>query len=353
MKVLKAEHFSAIGQKLLNDNQPGSAFEYFRKAAALCSENPRILIPYARCLSQLDETGEALDILDRAQKAEPGNPAPQIFMGIIHYDTGEFAKALDHFNACLHKAPSNQLARNFRALLFFALGKKKEAVRLLSSSWLEHNLDFLSRFCALFEMECRKQELEQSESPLKEEISVPVSMPNPNPEEPITNEKKQGRRQQKRILASAIKALDNKDPKFAFRNFQLLLKQNPSHATATFGAAIALAEMKHYKEARDLVIDYFDRKENSFEPALLAWLGRIYIFLGDFEKANRILRAISIEGPDDFHVFYYLALSLLFQGEKKQALRAFKKSFRLYFVDTLEDCFKPLLKKAESQFLSP
>jgi len=349
MNVIKAEILSAKAQKLLARNQPAKALLLLEKAARLSPDNPRILVPYSCALARDGKMEESEQKLLHAKSASPDNPSILLFLGILYYDQKRFREALDCFETCLKKQPANQLARNFRALTLFALGRKMEAIQALKNEHLEHHIPFLSRLCALLELEMHQSASLPEEKPSglfsgkPESLAPPAS---PGDKKPL------GYFAGKKMMRIAIKTLNNKDYDAALRLFHTLLSQDPDNPTAAFGLVIALTEKGLYEEARDILIHYLDRKKGSPEPALVAWLGRLYILLCEYDRGIALLKSVSVEGPVDYNINYYLALGYLFPGNAFLAFHYFDRAFRYYYVDTLEDCLLPLVQKAGDHIAS-
>ncbi|MBN1901381.1 glycosyltransferase [Candidatus Sumerlaeota bacterium] len=308
--------------KLLLSHKPVGAYRH----------DHRLLIQKSREFIDQKRLVVAEETLDLAKNIDPDNPAIPLFQGILSYDSGKFTEAAGFFDACLVKKPANQLARNFRALSLYQSGKKVEAMKELSSQWLEHNSDFLCRFCALFE---------------REFLKAPVDQPLPMPE--LAGASESGENpvsgNARRLFASAIKAMDKKDFNSAYILFNKVFRQNPDHVSALYGCALSLVELGNYKEAQRTLLEYFERKVGKPEPLLLVLLGRIYVFMGEFDTGIRILKTVPVEGPEDYCVHYNLGLGYLFQGDETAARSFFKKAFRHYFIDTWEDCIQPILDK--------
>jgi len=321
----------------------------FHSQRKLCPDNPRILIPYAWALAQDRKWEEAEKQLLHARNASPENPSILLFLGILYYDLKRFPEAFTCFETCLEKQPANQLARNFSALALFAVGQKEEAIQSLKNEHLEHNIPFLCRLCALLE-----SELHQSPCMLEERQSDLFSGQDQTIASPVSPEDRAppGYFARKSKMRSAIKALNNKDYDTAGRLFLSLRSHNPMNATAIFGLVISLTEKGAYGKARDILLDYLDRKEGSLEPHLVAWLGRLYILLGGYERGIALLKSICVEGPVDYNINYYLGLAYLFLKKTELAFHHFDRAFRFYYVDTLEDCLLPLVHKVGDHIAS-
>jgi predicted Zn-dependent protease len=349
MNIIQAERLSSKAQKLMSRNQAANALLLLEKAAQLSPDNPRILIPYSQALAREGRIEESEKQILHAESAAPKNPCIRLFLGILYYDQKRFQDALDSFETCLKKQPSNQLARNFRALTLFALGRKMEAIQALKNEHLEHHIPLLSRLCALLELEIHKSASmpgERESDLFSEKPESPAQPSSPGDKKPL------GYFAGKKMMRTAIKALNNKDYDAALRLFHTLLSQDPDNPTAAFGLVISLTEKGLYEEARDILIHYLDRKKGSPEPALVAWLGRLYILLGRYECGVSLLKSLSVEGPVDYNINYHLALGYLFPGKTLLAFHYFDRAFRYYYVDTLEDCLLPLVQKAGDHIAS-
>lgn len=342
MNVIKAEILSAKAQKLLARNQPAKALLLLEKAARLSPDNPRILVPYSCALARDGKMEESEQKLLHAKSASPDNPSILLFLGILYYDQKRFREAFASFETCLEKQPSNQLARNFRALALYALGQKEEALESLTKEHLEHHIPFLSRLCALLELEIHQSarvsvEIQSDLFSGKPESLAPPATPG--------DKKPLGYFAGKKMMRTAIKSLNGKDYDAAASLFLSLRERDPDNPTAAFGLVISLTEKGLYEEARDILIHYLDRKKGSPEPALVAWLGRLYILLGGYDRGIALLKSLSVEGPVDYNINYCLALGYLFLGKTLLAFHYFDRAFRFYYVDTLEDCLLPLVQK--------
>jgi dolichol-phosphate mannosyltransferase len=308
----------------------------FRKPVGANVRDHRSLIQQSRLFVEARCFKDAEERLCKARDLAPENPAVPLFLGILRYESGDYEEALRCFDDCLLIEPVNQLARNFRALSLYRAGRKKESLKEFSSQWLEQNSDFLSRFCSLFE---------------KELLTPPIDAP--PLEIPLAGNESIGdnadSRKTRRLFSIAVRSMEKKDFKAASTLFQRILEHNPDHVSALYGYALVLMESARYRESQRLLLDYFERKSGNLEPPLVVLLGRIYILLGKFEAGIRILKTVPLEGPEDYCVHYNLGLGYLFQGDEMTARSFFKKAFRYYFVDTWEDCIKPLQEKIRSE----
>lgn len=304
----------------------------FHKSVETSTRDHRYLIQYSRTLIEEKRFHEAEQRLIKARDLAPQNPAVPLFFGILRYDSGQYNEAIRCFEDCIAKTPANQLARNFYALSLYQAGRKKEAFREFSSQWLEQNSDFLSRFCSLFEREIRQS---QTDAPL--------------PETPVAGidelQSKADSRNIRTLFSAAVQSMEKNDFKAALALFREILHRNPNHVSAVYGCAFALVELSRYRESQKLLLDYFEAKSGKPEFPLVVLLGRIYIFLGRSDIGIGILKTVPVEGPEDYCVHYNLGLGYLFKGDEMEARRFFKKAFRYYFVDTWEDCIKPLQEK--------
>jgi dolichol-phosphate mannosyltransferase len=288
------------------------------------TRNSRLLIQKSRILIAARRYRAARELLDKAQELSPQNPAIPLFYGILHYDSGEYEEAMQSFDRCLQKEPVNQLARNYRALSLYRSGGKKEALKELSSQWLEQNSGFLCRFCSLFEMEFRNPPTDPPPEDIEE--TQPVMIP----------------RKTRQLFSDAVKSMEKRDFGDALVIFRGILDRNPDHLSALYGYNLALVELGRYRESKTVLLDYFERKSGKPAPPLVVLLGRILILLGKFEDGIRILKTVPVEGPEDYCVHYNLGLGYLLQGNQKEACCFFEKALQFYFIDTWEDCIKPL-----------
>ena len=331
-KALKARRLSSMGQRLLSMGRPGEGMDYLEGAVRLTPEDVGLRIQYARGHAASGNFDDAVIEIQKAGQSDPENPALPLFSGIFHFDMMKYERAIEDFRECLGKKPSNLLATNYRDLALYASGAKKSALASFRTSKISCNIGFLSRFCALFETEMHGKARD-----LSSEVATQRNAGRKG--------EKPGYFERRRILRSGIRSLEKKDFPSAVRDFGLLIEHEPGHATACFGLALALTELSRLEQAKNLILDYLDVRGEMPEPPLVAWLGRLYIMLRDYDKGISILSRVPREGPEDYNVNYFTALGYLFRGDRKKAFEYFERAFRFYFVDTFEDCFKPLFEK--------
>ncbi|MCX7766809.1 MAG: tetratricopeptide repeat protein, partial [Candidatus Sumerlaeia bacterium] len=76
--------------------------------------------------------------------------------------------------------------------------------------------------------------------------------------------------------------------------------------------------------------------------------GLCYYRLGSYNTALALFERIGDNRPEDYNSNYYAGLCYLALGDRVQAIRAFEKAFKKYFVDTTELCLKKLLQRVFS-----
>jgi len=307
------------------------ALALFTHAASMAPQNPRVLIPCAGALAGSGRKMEAETLLKKACDVDAGNPAPLIFLGILYYDMERFEEAIAAFNECLKRQPRNALARSYRALAQFASGERGEALGFFRKSGvLESNVGFLARFCLLFENELL----------VKEGASSPVG------EEPPSNAGIPLRSSERReILKSSMKCLDSGDYASAARSFRTLYERGFHTTEVVFYLALSLMELGHYERAKTIILEHLRKETDSPDPHLMVLLAKAYLFLREFERGFALLKAVPVQGPDDYNVTYSLGIAHLLSGDREQAQKWFVRAFRNYYIDTMQGNLLPLVKK--------
>jgi len=295
------------------------------------SQDPRMLIPCARALADSGRKMEAETLLKRACEVDVENPAPLIFLGILYYDMGRFGEAIAAFNECLKRQPRNALARSYRALAQFASGERGEALGFFRESGIpESNVDFLARFCILFE----------------NELLVNQGTPSDADEEPPPNAGMPLRSSERReILKSSMKCLDSGDYASAAKGFRTLYEQGVHTKEVVFYLALSLMELGRYEMAKKIILERLREESDSPDPHLMVLLANVYLLLKEFDRGFTLLKSVPVHGPDDYNVTYSLGIAHLLSGDREQAREWFVRAFRNYYIDTVQGNLLPLLKK--------
>ena len=327
MEKFRAKKLVRRALRLIDQNTVNRAIPLFREAVESDPRDPRILLPAARGFQEAGLHKEAGTLLQDASTIQPQNPAPFLFLGILHYDEGNWEESLGSLDRCLEISPMNQLAGYYRAIALYRMGKKREALAFFQKNTLTSNVDFLVRFCCLFE----------KEYPVKGPSDPGIDQePPPTP---------LNRRQKKRLLKSGLRAFEKRDYTSAATAFESVFRDHNQNINAAWGLALCLLESGRAGKAWQILLEILDANRDEPEPPLVACLGRAAVCMGEYDRGIAILQKVPLEGPDDYGVNYSLALGFLFLGKPRKASLYFERAFRYYYVDTWEYCLGSLLDR--------
>jgi DNA-binding winged helix-turn-helix (wHTH) protein/tetratricopeptide (TPR) repeat protein len=103
----------------------------FRRALSIDPNALMASIYYTQLLHSLGRAGEALPLLDRAQKADPVAPQIGVLRGLTHYWSGDFERAAAEFRTVLERERNDTLANYYLALSYGFQGRSTDALNHL------------------------------------------------------------------------------------------------------------------------------------------------------------------------------------------------------------------------------
>jgi eukaryotic-like serine/threonine-protein kinase len=120
-------HYSALGLRYYQAARYEDAAASFRRVIELQSDNAQGYQQLGTVLQALGRDDEALEQYRRATNIQPSPPAFSN-MGTLHYRRGEFAAALDAYNASLALRPNSAIGHRNRGDTLRRLNRSAEAV---------------------------------------------------------------------------------------------------------------------------------------------------------------------------------------------------------------------------------
>lgn len=339
MPGLESGKLSRSGQKMLHQGFPEESIILLEKARLANPDDPRLDIQCSRSLNRVGRIQDAGMLLEESMNRHPGHPVLPLFYGINLYDMGRFKEAVSAFALCLERNPGNILAENYRALALYASGNKKPALDFFQQKRPDNNVEFLARFCSLFENEIYQNMQEDCPEELIDCVEKIFSHNESGPSSSL------GYFRRKSLFRKGVKSYDDNNYRRAFYYFKTICEREPDNGNAAFGMTVSLFELGCWDSARNILLYILSGKPSEPNPVAASWLGRVYIYIGEIEKGMKILQSIPLEGPDDFNIHYFMATGYLFKGENEKARMLFEQAFVYYAADTIEDCLNPLLER--------
>jgi tetratricopeptide (TPR) repeat protein len=112
--------------RLLRAEKPGEAVKSFDEVLAIFPKHARAHAQRALALAAAGHVGQAVNAARRAAELDPGNHAPLLFLGRIHFDAGNFEEARKAFSAALRLDPDNRMVKAYLGLTQVAQGRLAE-----------------------------------------------------------------------------------------------------------------------------------------------------------------------------------------------------------------------------------
>ncbi len=99
-----------VGNYYLEETRNQEALVHFRAAAEYEPDSARVLIPLGKTYRQMKEIDLAIEKFQAVLDAEPLNPEPLYYLGLIYgYDKNDTEKAVEFFKELLSKKPDESL----------------------------------------------------------------------------------------------------------------------------------------------------------------------------------------------------------------------------------------------------
>jgi tetratricopeptide (TPR) repeat protein len=119
-------HFG-LGYLLWTQNQFEEAAQQFAAELANVPEHAQALAFLADCYMQLNRSGEAMPLIQKALRIDPNAPRAHLDLGILYADAGRHEEAIREFKTAARLSPSDPNPHWRLARLYQAMGNKAEA----------------------------------------------------------------------------------------------------------------------------------------------------------------------------------------------------------------------------------
>ena len=119
-------HFG-LGYLLWTQNQFEEAAQEFQAELANVPDNAQALAFLADCYMQLNRSGEAMPLIQKALKIDPNVPRAHLDLGILYADAGRHEDAIRELKTAARLSPTDPNPHWRLARLYQAMGNKAEA----------------------------------------------------------------------------------------------------------------------------------------------------------------------------------------------------------------------------------
>jgi tetratricopeptide (TPR) repeat protein len=119
-------HFG-LGYLLWTQNQFEEAAQQFQAELANVPDHAQALAFLADCYMQLNRSGEAMPLIQKALKIDPNVPRAHLDLGILYADAGRHEEAIRELKTAARLSPSDPNPHWRLARLYQAMGNKAEA----------------------------------------------------------------------------------------------------------------------------------------------------------------------------------------------------------------------------------
>jgi tetratricopeptide (TPR) repeat protein len=119
-------HFG-LGYLLWTQNQFEEAAQQFEAELANVPEHAQALAFLADCYMQLNRSGEAMPLIQKALKIDPNVPRAHLDLGILYADAGRHEDAIRELKTAARLSPTDPNPHWRLARLYQAMGNKAEA----------------------------------------------------------------------------------------------------------------------------------------------------------------------------------------------------------------------------------
>lgn len=321
----------AKASRLEQNGQSNEALQLLEREAQRHPNDPRYLLQQSQILARLGRYEEAKARLAECLKREPGFAPAHLFAGVLALDNGDPTSAETHFSEVANLQPSNSLAHAYLGLALLMNGKESEGRTLLQLHGQSDNVGFLIRLTEWAE----SQWLEAGRffAPRCVELLPPGSM--------------QGMK--KLIIAKKAERLFYQR---RYREFleiaEVILARRPTDENFLFAAGMAAELLSDYERALGYWSAIAADDNDGYDP-LRAAQGRVWVRLGEYDRALDAFSHVTILGPEDYGVNYFLGVLCLAHSDRALARRFFQRAFTQYLVDTLEYQYAHTLREIVSE----
>ncbi|MCX7963113.1 MAG: tetratricopeptide repeat protein [Candidatus Sumerlaea chitinivorans] len=311
--------------------QSDEALQLLERAAQHHPNDPRYSLQQSQILARLGRYEEAKARLAECLKQEPGFAPAHLFAGVLALDCGDPTSAEIHFSEVANRQPSNSLAHAYLGLALLTNGKEGEGRTLLKLHGQSDNVGFLIRLTEWAE----SQWLEAGRffAPRRVELQPPVSV----------------HRMKKLMLTKKAERLFYQR---RYREFlelaEVILARRPNDESFLFAAGVAAEMLCDYERALGYWSAIEADESDGYDP-LRAAQGRVWVRLGEYDRAMDAFSHVTILGPEDYGVNYFLGVLCLAHSDRPLARRFFQRAFTQYLVDTLEYQFAHTLREILSE----
>lgn len=330
-------------ERFLSEKRFDEAIELLKEMQEKKGFKPDIILRLANAYQASGDLAKTEEIFQDGVRHFPKNSVLLFNLGKFYIDNEKYEPAAECFERCIQLNPQNLLAHSYLGITLFALTKYDEAVKIFKEHGIETNNEFLARFSCIVETGIAKN------PELFPEASAALLWVENSPLYRLYTSLADKSLWRSILKPFIVRKLLKKAEKIMFAgNFEgthqildRLLQISPANEHALLGKAVAFFEQKKYEQSRELFIKLIEIKGDY--PPFIAQIGICSYFLGEYENAKNIFEKIPTDGPEDYNAYYYSALIALSTSNKEKAMELFKIAHSRFFVDTSEQCLKPLL----------
>lgn len=279
--------------------------------------DPRLKLQRASLMLDADDASAALELLESLCEQHPNYVPAHLFAGIAAFDCGLFERAAEALARACELAPQNGLAASYRALVWWALGRDRDAARLVRAWGFSDNRGFLTRLTEWIETRWLETGL----------FFGPRQLP-----ARLADSSEAGRRLFRR--AAVRRAFFAKRYEEFLAGLLPAVRAGNADPSDVYACAVACEMMHAYEQALQL-LNALSPSDREADP-VLALRARCEIRLGHYEEGLTLLEKVFVSGPEDFGVNYYLGVLSLAQGDRRAARKFFRRAYTDYLVDTLD-----------------
>jgi tetratricopeptide (TPR) repeat protein len=323
-------------EKALSAGRREEAEKAYRSAISSAPEDERLLLLYAKALSDWGREEEALEQALLAAKKDPRNPYAHFVAGMIRFDRAEKDTARAEFEKCLELEPENLPARAFLSLLDPEPENKSRHARrpvedsqaaashITSALW---DNDFLSRLLLV---------LEKRDSSVSGHRLVNGSAP---AESAVWGTPRERRARAKELAHRGYDLLEEGLPESALEHLLLCIELDPAlseKVALSLGRAYCVLDnlSKAVEWLRKIPEGHSDRAEGDF------WMGEVCRRRGDWDKAlTHFAHALERlgDGETRARIHFLRALCLVKSIRPSEARLAFRQSLLSAPLHLLEE----------------
>ncbi len=306
--LMTIQQACALALRQQRTGQLREAETLLRATSRQQGDHPQIRMALAMVLQQAGRVDEAVEELHGALRLQPNNAEPCVNLGILLAGQGKLESAIDYLNRAISLRPDMAEAHYNLANAFKLSGDSSQAVMAYQKA-LAIRPDFAPAWNNLGNLLAGQNQFQQADAALREAIRL-----RPDHAEAHNN------------LGLTLKAQSRFDE--ATAEFGRAVELRPNYAEAWNNLALLLHRRGDYQAALMAAQKAIAIGLKSDSAEAYANLGNVLKDQGDLDGAIAACeRAIALR-PDDPHMKWNLALSLLLKGDYERGWRAYESRWK-------------------------